>query len=61
MAAKIEFDKETYLSLCREYDRAVKEGREQFSLNGNLLLTSYAKYLIQHLSTMFEIPEKGKK
>lgn len=51
---EIVFDEKLFLSLKEEYQKAVEEGRNQFSLNGNLLLTSYAKYLIQYLSPKFE-------
>jgi len=59
MTNRIEFDRELYLSLKDKYADAVREEREQFSLKGHIILTSYAKYLIQHLSSEFENVEKG--
>lgn len=58
MENRIEFDKETYLSLKKEYGKAVEEGRETFSLDGHVLLTSYAKYMIEYLSPRFEKAKK---
>lgn len=51
MSRQLEFDETSFLSLKREYEKAVNEGREQFTLpDGTILLTSYAKYLIEYLS-----------
>lgn len=61
MENRIEFNKGTYLSLKREYDKAVEEGLDRFSLDGHVLLTSYAKYLIEYLSSHFGNVENKKK
>lgn len=58
MDNKLEFDESLYLSLKKEYGKAVEEGREQFSLEGRILLASYAKYLIEYLSPRFEKAKK---
>ena len=50
----IEFDREQYLSLKKAYVKAVNEGREQFVFEKHLLLTSYAKYLLEFLAFRFE-------
>ena len=44
--------------VSKEYGKAVEEGREQFSLEGRILLASYAKYLIEYLSPRFEKAKK---
>jgi hypothetical protein len=36
-------------SLKVAYQKAVDERREQFTYKGHILLTSYAKYLIEYL------------
>jgi hypothetical protein len=55
---KMEFDERLYLSLKREYGKAVEEGRETLSLNGIVFLTPYAGYVIEYLSTRFEKAKK---
>jgi hypothetical protein len=45
----ITFDRPMLDSLKLEYSKAVNNGRESFTFQGNKLLTSYAKYLIQYL------------
>jgi uncharacterized protein YpiB (UPF0302 family) len=35
--------------LKREYELAVKEGRDGFILNGHQFFTGYAKYLLEYL------------
>lgn len=50
----IEFNREQYLSLKTKYAKAVDEGREQFTFEGRILLTSYAKYLLEFLAFRFE-------
>jgi len=52
---KIEFNLEKYQLLKLSYEKAVSEGREQFVFESNLLLTSYAKYLLQHLENVLGI------
>jgi hypothetical protein len=52
---KIDFTQEKYKLLKLSYEKAVSEGREQFFFESNLLLTSYAKYLLQHLENVLGI------
>lgn len=54
----IDLDREQYLSLKKKYAKAVGEGREQFTFEGRILLTSYAKYLLEFLTFRFEKEEK---
>lgn len=58
MENRIEFDKGKYLSLKKEYGKAVEEGRETLSLNGHVLLTPYARYVLEYLSPRFEKAKK---
>lgn len=58
MDKKLEFDRRLFLSLKEEYRKAVEHGLEQFSLQGHVFVTGYAKYLIQHLSPIFEKDKK---
>lgn len=50
----MEFNLSTYQKLKVEYNNAVKDEKEIFIFNGHELLTSYAKYLIEYLKTIFE-------
>ncbi len=60
MSKKLEFDQKGFLSLKKEYQQAVSEGKDQFALpDGTILLTSYAKYLIEYLSPHFGKGEKS--
>lgn len=47
----ISFDRQTLDQLKEAYDRAVKAGHETFVFKGNVMLVSYAKYLIEYLET----------
>jgi hypothetical protein len=58
---KIEFDREKYNSLKLIYDKSVSENKEQFVWEGQILLTSYAKYLLEYLENVLGINEKNKK
>lgn len=49
---KTTFDKSKYQELQDSYDKAVKEGKEQFNFYGEVLLTSYAKYLLEYLKPL---------
>jgi hypothetical protein len=42
------FTKEKLTTLKRAYHKAKKEGQESFTFDGQLLLTEYAKYLIEY-------------
>lgn len=51
----IVFTKEKYEQLKSEYNRAVSESVTVFMFDDEYeMLTEYAKYLIQHLSSKFE-------
>jgi len=53
MAGTISFDLPTYQRLRKEYQRSVDNNVEVFVFEGHELLTSYAKYLIEYLTTKF--------
>lgn len=53
-----EIDYQGYLSLKQLYNQAVVENKEQIVFGKHLLLTSYTKYLIEHLSKKFENQKK---
>ena len=48
------FNLQTYNRFKTEYQRAVKENKEQFTFDGHSFLTQYAKYLLQYLKPKFE-------
>lgn len=54
MVKQVEFNKEQYKALEKRYIEALKNKEEQFVFEGNEYLTSYAKYLLQYLETMFK-------
>jgi hypothetical protein len=56
---KIEFDREKYNSLKLIYDKSVLENKEQFVWEGQILLTSYAKYLLEYLENVLGISKKS--
>jgi len=49
----MEFTKKTYELLKKQYNEAVAANQTSFIFEGNELLVSYAKYLIEYLSTKF--------
>lgn len=49
---KITFTKVKADKLRKAYAKAVKEGRAQFKFEGHELLVSYAKYLIEYLTSV---------
>jgi hypothetical protein len=48
------FTLDTYQKLKNEYNKSVQNNLEVFTFEGHELLTTYAKYLIQYLQTIFE-------
>ena len=50
---QITFTPEKFAALRRAYQHAVETERESFEFEGHELLTSYAKYLLEYLSTRF--------
>ena len=55
------FDLEKYNSLKVSYEKAVSENKEQFTFENKILLTSYAKYLLEYLENVLGINEKNQK
>jgi hypothetical protein len=55
------FDLEKYNSLKVSYEKAVSENKEQFTFENQILLTSYAKYLLEYLENVLGINEKNQK
>ena len=49
---KTAFDKEKYKELEDCYNIAVKDNKEDFVFYGEVILTSYAKYLLEYLKTL---------
>ena len=45
------FNKENAVALRKRYDKAVENDEETFTFKGEELLTSYAKYLLEHLES----------
>jgi len=54
MSNTISVDKSTFTRLNKEYQNAVQGSKEVFIFDGNELLTSYTKYLIEYLTPMFK-------
>lgn len=50
----MEYDKIEYKKLKRAYKLAVKANKVSFNFNGEVVLTTYAKYLLEYLSNKFE-------
>ena len=44
-----------FKELKKAYDKAVKENKETFEIEDVLLLTAYAKYLIQYLEKTMKL------
>lgn len=44
--------------LKKAYDKAVKENKETFEIEDVLLLTAYAKYLIQYLEKTMKLNDE---
>lgn len=44
--------------LKKAYDKAVKENKETFEIEDVLLLTAYAKYLIQYLEETMKLNDE---
>lgn len=50
----VTFDEEKLRRLKKAYDEAVKNQKDSFFFDGQEYLTSYAKYLIEFLTTKFK-------
>ena len=46
------FDKSKYQELQNAYDKAKQQNKEQFNFYGEVLLVSYAKYLLEYLKPL---------
>lgn len=51
---KIEFTEDNFVKFKEEYNKAVEREATSFSFEGNEFLVSYAKYLIEYLSSSYE-------
>jgi hypothetical protein len=47
----VEFTEESFKRFKKAYEDASSEGKEQFTFEGNDVLVSYAKYLIQYVES----------
>ena len=47
-----------FKELKKAYDKAVKENKETFEIEDVLLLTAYAKYLIQYLEETIKLNDE---
>lgn len=45
----MELTEEKVKQLKTKYNKAVKEGKDEFMFEGKFILTKYAKYLLEHL------------
>ena len=46
------FDKSKYQELQDAYNKAKQQNKEQFNFYGEVLLVSYAKYLLEYLKPL---------
>jgi hypothetical protein len=53
MSNTMSVDLSTFSRLEKEYQNAVANSNDTFIFDGNELLTTYAKYLIEYLTPMF--------
>ena len=49
---KTTFDKQKYQELKNGYNLAIRTNKKQFTFYGEVLLTSYAKHLIEYLKPL---------
>ena len=54
----LSINREKYLKLKVEYNSALTQEKKSFIFFGSELLTSYAKYLLEYLSGIYE-PKKS--
>lgn len=50
----INFDKNKYENLKMKYQKSVDSQQDMFIFEGHQILTDYAKYLLNYLSSVFE-------
>lgn len=58
MTRTIVFDREKRDQLRKAYDFAVEQKKLQFVFDGNVFVTSYAKYMLEYLDGQFAMGEK---
>lgn len=51
---QITFDKEKYLKLKKEYDKAILNNKDIFIFEDHDIVVLYAKYLLEYLKPKFE-------
>lgn len=51
---KTTFDKSRYEKLKKCYNQAIKNKKEQFPFEGEMLLVSYAKYLLEYIKPLMK-------
>jgi hypothetical protein len=51
MSTTISFNKESFKNFKKEYNSSVENNKEMFVFEGNEFLTSYAKYVVEYLTT----------
>lgn len=51
----ITINHENYKQLKKAYDKAVKDGVDQFIFEGSELVTKFAKYLLEHMRNVLKI------
>lgn len=50
----LEFNKEKFIDLKKEYKKAVENNKESFIFQNKEIVTGYAKYLIEYLETQIK-------
>lgn len=55
----MQFTPELYKELKEHYNLAVEEERDEFVFHTTILLTSYAKYLLEFLRDKYEISNES--
>lgn len=51
MLGSIEVNEENYLSLVTAYRRAVHKNLVEFNWKGNVIITGFAKYVLEYMET----------
>ena len=49
----MEFTKDKYMKLRKAHNSATSSGKSQFMFEGQVILTSYSKYLLEYLNMRF--------
>jgi hypothetical protein len=48
------FTKDKYLELKELYEQAIENNKDTITIDGQVLLTNYAKYLLEYLAMVFK-------